>query len=86
MTVYIDNRQSCWMHDVNLSRVTYGEFNVLYKQLWNYELKFVEYLGMSTETFDIQLTKKLRKIQKQDTYYRAYIGLSSKERLVVTLR
>jgi hypothetical protein len=72
------------VHDVNLSRVTHGEFNVLYKQLRNYEEKFVEYLRMTTETFDILLTKIEEKIQKQDTNYRAC--MSPEERLVVTLR
>jgi hypothetical protein len=80
MICYIDLH----VHDVNLSRGTHGEFNVLYKQLRNYKEKSVEYLLMTKKkTLDILVTKIKEKIQKEYSNYRACI--SPEERLV-TLR
>lgn len=82
---YISSRPypSFWVHDINKSRSSYGEFNVLYKQLCNFDDKY-EYLRMTRETFDLLLTKVKGKLTHLDTHLRK--SIPAEERLVVTLR
>lgn len=75
---------SCWVHDINKSRSSYGEFNVLYKQLRNFDDKFYEYLRMTRETYDLLPSKVKGKLTHLDTHLRK--SISAEERLVVTLR
>lgn len=83
---YISSRPypSFWVHDINKSRSSYGEFNVLYKQLRNFDDKFYEYLRMTRETFYLLLSKVKGKLTHLDTHLRK--SIPAEERLVVTLR
>lgn len=44
-------RKRLWIHKLNQSRQTYGEFHHLFKELKEHPAKFHQYFRMSRQTF-----------------------------------
>lgn len=78
------NPRKYWVHPAWEKRETEREFQTLYKELVDDEVKFYNYFRMSMYTFDIFLNKIENDIQKQDTHFRKCIP--PKHRLAVCLR
>ena len=73
-----------WTHRIFLRRGDFGEYHHLLDEVLKDEEKCVSYIRMRPETFQILLDHIGPHIEKRTTNFRK--PLSSRERLVITLR
>lgn len=78
------NSRRYWVHKINESRETFGEYHHLMDDVISDEEKCISYLRMKPVTFQLLLDKIGPYIEKRTTNFRK--PLSPKERLVITLR
>lgn len=72
------------VHQLNQSRLKFGEFHHLYYGLRCNPSRFFEFLRMSVETFDYILARVENRLRKKSSNFKQPI--SPAERLYVTLR
>ena len=72
------------MHDINVSRDSFGEFHHLFDDLEKDDVKFRQYFRLNKEKFNEVLGRIEEDIRKNDTNYRK--AIPAKERLAVCLR
>lgn len=77
-------RRRYWVHKIFQRRNTFGEFHHLIDEVLNDEDKCISYIRMKPTTFFLLHDKVGPSIEKRETNFRK--PLSSKERLVITLR
>lgn len=73
-----------WVHPLNISRLTSGQFYVLFNDFKCDREKFFNYFRMSPNSFDELLTLLTPHISAMDTNMR--LCIPSNEKLAVTLR
>lgn len=77
-------RKKCWVHNINIKRLRFGEYNSLFCDLIQDDIKFFQYFRMSHTRFQELLDILKPCLLKQNTSFRECIG--PEERLSVCLR
>ncbi|KAJ8944527.1 hypothetical protein NQ314_009462 [Rhamnusium bicolor] len=77
-------RAEYWVHPLNTRRLEYGEYHRLCQELETYPARYFQYFRMSRNQFEKLHNMLADEISKENTNYRD--AISSRERLVVTLR
>ena len=81
--LFFSRKKRKWVHEINLERKDFGEFDTLMPELRKGEKLFYIYFRMPSECLDEILSLIKEDITKKDTNYREAI---SAERLAITLR
>ena len=79
-----NNNREEWVHPINASRKEFGVMTTLYPQLRNDEVKFFNYVRMTTDTYDLLLLAVQPKVMGQFSKFREPIDVNTK--LFLTLR
>lgn len=77
-------KRQWWVHPILKDKSTNGAFVTLYLKLRDHEPKFFNYFRMSIQSFDELLLHIKDEISPSDYVVRD--GISSEEKLVITLR
>ncbi|KAF2890537.1 hypothetical protein ILUMI_15636 [Ignelater luminosus] len=81
---FTNKRKRKWVHDENLKRKEFGEFNHLIKHVREDNDKFKGYIRMNSTQFDNVLSLIKDNIEKKNLNYRE--SISEEQRLALRLR